>query len=77
MLGLHDGTVRRRGHLRVGAVSVRPTALTVVGPGHLLIGTSDGRVVDGGSVGGRLFPGEADLPGGRVGAEQPGGDSLP
>ncbi|GAB1823351.1 outer membrane protein assembly factor BamB family protein [Herbidospora sp. RD11066] len=46
VLDLHDGTARRRGHMKVGAVPVRPTALTVAGPGRLLIGTSDGRVVD-------------------------------
>ncbi|GAA1017480.1 hypothetical protein Aple_032330 [Acrocarpospora pleiomorpha] len=45
-LDLHDGRVRSRGHLTVGAVTVFPTALTVTGPGRLLIGTSDGRILD-------------------------------
>jgi hypothetical protein len=45
-LDLHDGTVRWRQHLTIGAVSVVPTALTVAGQGRLLIGTSDGRVLD-------------------------------
>ncbi|MCC9705126.1 hypothetical protein E4N62_07595 [Streptomyces sp. MNU76] len=40
-----DGTVRERRHLAVGAVRVLPTALTVAGPGRLLIGTSDGRAL--------------------------------
>ncbi len=40
-----DGTVRERRQLTVRAVRVLPTALTVAGPGRLLIGTSDGRVL--------------------------------
>ena len=45
-LDLRDGTVRRRRHLTVGGVVVVPTALTVAGPGRLLIGTDDGRLLD-------------------------------
>ncbi|MBM9510086.1 outer membrane protein assembly factor BamB family protein [Actinacidiphila acididurans] len=45
-LDLRDGTVRWRRHLTVGAVLVVPTALTVAGPGRLLIGTDDGRVLE-------------------------------
>ncbi|GAA2109140.1 hypothetical protein [Actinomadura alba] len=45
-LKLHDGTVRWRQNLTVGAVSAVPTALTIGGPGSLLIGTSDGRILD-------------------------------
>ncbi|GID93807.1 PQQ-binding-like beta-propeller repeat protein [Amorphoplanes digitatis] len=44
-LDLQDGTVRRRRHLTVAAVQAIPTALTVVGPDALLIGTSDGRIL--------------------------------
>lgn len=45
-LHLNDGTVRWRGHLTVAAVPAIATALTVAGPGRLLIGTSDGRILD-------------------------------
>ncbi|MEU3792530.1 outer membrane protein assembly factor BamB family protein [Streptomyces fructofermentans] len=45
-LDLHDGTVRWRRHLAVAAVPAVPTALTVAEPGRLLIGTSDGRLLD-------------------------------
>ncbi|WP_061292740.1 PQQ-binding-like beta-propeller repeat protein [Herbidospora cretacea] len=46
VLDLHTGTVRGRGPLTIGAVSVLPTALTVAGPGRLLVGTGDGRILD-------------------------------
>ncbi|WP_329108697.1 hypothetical protein OG792_08605 [Micromonospora sp. NBC_01699] len=48
IVALHpdDGTVRWRGHLTIAAVPAIPTALTVAGPGRLLIGTSDGRILD-------------------------------
>ncbi|MFI1868711.1 hypothetical protein [Streptomyces jumonjinensis] len=45
VLGLGDGAVRGRQHLTVGAVSAVPTALTVAGPGRLVIGTGDGRIL--------------------------------
>ncbi|MFE7115097.1 hypothetical protein ACFU99_06690 [Streptomyces sp. NPDC057654] len=45
-LGLHDGGVRWRRHLTVAGVPAVPTALTVPEPGRLLIGTSDGRLLD-------------------------------
>ncbi|WP_327241506.1 hypothetical protein [Streptomyces sp. NBC_01320] len=45
-LDLHDGTVRWRRHLNVAGVLVIPTALTIAGPRRLLIGTSDGRLLD-------------------------------
>lgn len=45
-LDLYDGTVRWRRQLTVAAVPAIPTALTVAGPGRLLIGTSDGRILD-------------------------------
>ncbi|WP_380283398.1 hypothetical protein [Kitasatospora purpeofusca] len=45
-LALHDGTVRRHHRLTVAGVPAVPTALTVTGPGHLLVGTSDGRVLE-------------------------------
>ncbi|MFI5490702.1 PQQ-binding-like beta-propeller repeat protein [Micromonospora echinaurantiaca] len=45
-LDLHDGTVRWRRQLTVAGVPAVPTALTVAGPGRLLIGTSDGRILD-------------------------------
>ncbi|WP_404869932.1 hypothetical protein ACI1MP_30170 [Kitasatospora griseola] len=44
-LSATDGTVRRRGPLTVGRVAVVATALTVPGPGRLLLGTTDGRVL--------------------------------
>ncbi|MEU2035274.1 hypothetical protein [Nocardia amamiensis] len=44
-LDLRAGTVLSRRHLTVAAVPVVPTALTVAGPGRLLIGTSDGRIL--------------------------------
>ncbi|WP_157031816.1 PQQ-binding-like beta-propeller repeat protein [Kitasatospora cheerisanensis] len=45
-LNLHDGTVRWRERLTVAGVPAVPTALTVTEPGRLLVGTSDGRVLD-------------------------------
>lgn len=45
-LDLHDGTVRWRRQLTVAGVPAIPTALTVAGPGRLLLGTSDGRILD-------------------------------
>nr|WP_168506069.1 PQQ-binding-like beta-propeller repeat protein [Streptomyces sp. S1D4-11]QIY94020.1 PQQ-binding-like beta-propeller repeat protein [Streptomyces sp. S1D4-11] len=45
-LDLHDGTVRWRRHLVVAAVPAVATALTLTEPGRLLIGTSDGRLLD-------------------------------
>ncbi|MFE6052578.1 hypothetical protein ACFQ6N_17630 [Kitasatospora sp. NPDC056446] len=45
-LGLHDGTVRWNHRLTVAGVPAVPTALTVTGPGRLLVGTADGRVLD-------------------------------
>ncbi|MFE5483121.1 PQQ-binding-like beta-propeller repeat protein [Streptomyces sp. NPDC056527] len=45
-LDLGDGTVRWRQHLTVRAVSAVPTALTVTATDRLLIGTSDGRILE-------------------------------
>ncbi|AUY52401.1 hypothetical protein [Streptomyces sp. CB01881] len=45
-LDLHDGTLRWRHRLAVAGVPAVPTALTVTGPGRLLVGTADGRVLD-------------------------------
>lgn len=45
-LDLHDGTVQWCQHLAVATVPAVPTALTVTGPGRLLIGTSDGRILN-------------------------------
>lgn len=45
-LDLHGGTVRWRRQLIVAGVPAIPTALTVAGPQRLLIGTSDGRILD-------------------------------
>lgn len=45
-LDLHEGTARWRRHLVVAGVPVVPTAVTVAGPGRLLIGTGDGRLLD-------------------------------
>jgi hypothetical protein len=45
-LDLHDGTVRWRRQLTVAGVPAIPTALTAAGPGRLLIGTADGRILD-------------------------------
>lgn len=45
-LGLRDGDVRWRRHLAVAGVPVVAAALTVAGPGRLLIGTTDGRILD-------------------------------
>ncbi|MFD6423501.1 hypothetical protein [Streptomyces sp. NPDC060198] len=44
-LGVEDGGVRLRERLTVKRVGVVGTALTVAGPGRLLIGTGDGRVL--------------------------------
>ncbi|MFE5595621.1 hypothetical protein [Streptomyces sp. NPDC056549] len=46
ILDLHDGKVRWRQHLVVAGVPVVATALTVTEPGRLLIGTTDGRLLD-------------------------------
>lgn len=45
LLDLRDGTATR-GRLTVGGVVAVPTALTVAGPGRLLVGTGDGRILD-------------------------------
>ncbi|MEU9367122.1 hypothetical protein AB0D71_20835 [Streptomyces avermitilis] len=45
-LDLRDGNVRWRQHLTVAGVPVVATALTVTEPGRLLIGTTDGRLLD-------------------------------
>ncbi|MGW2183483.1 hypothetical protein ACWCXX_36775 [Streptomyces sp. NPDC001732] len=45
-LGLRDGNVRWRRHLTVAGVPVVATALTVAEPGRLLIGTTDGRLLN-------------------------------
>ncbi|GAA1413903.1 hypothetical protein GCM10009639_67480 [Kitasatospora putterlickiae] len=45
-LGLHDGGLRRRHRLTVAGVPAVPTALTVTRSGRLLVGTSDGRVLN-------------------------------
>ncbi|MDQ0578254.1 hypothetical protein [Streptomyces rishiriensis] len=45
-LDLHDGKVRWRQHLTVAGVPVVATALTVTEPSRLLIGTTDGRLLD-------------------------------
>ncbi|MER7668343.1 hypothetical protein ABTY61_07725 [Kitasatospora sp. NPDC096128] len=44
-LDLRTGTATR-GRLSVGGVVAVPTALTVAGPGRLLVGTDDGRILD-------------------------------
>ncbi|MGW2373158.1 PQQ-binding-like beta-propeller repeat protein [Kitasatospora sp. NPDC001683] len=44
-LDLRDGTAVRH-HLTIGAVTAVPTALTIAGPGRLLVGTGDGRILD-------------------------------
>ncbi|MCF2533289.1 hypothetical protein LZ495_39565, partial [Yinghuangia sp. KLBMP8922] len=46
VLDLHDGSVRRRLHLAVAGLRVVATALTVTGPGRMLVGTNDGRLLD-------------------------------
>jgi hypothetical protein len=46
VLGLRDGSVRHRARLTAGAVTAIPTALTVTAPAQLLVGTSDGRILD-------------------------------
>ncbi|MEW2554507.1 hypothetical protein AB0957_22585 [Streptomyces zhihengii] len=45
-LDLLDGSVRWRRHLTVAEVPVVATAMTVTEPGRLLIGTTDGRILD-------------------------------
>ncbi|MGW7284003.1 hypothetical protein ACWGH4_00645 [Streptomyces sp. NPDC054847] len=45
-LDVRDGNVRWRRHLTVAGVPVVATALTVTEPGRLLIGTTDGRILD-------------------------------
>ncbi|MEV0247376.1 PQQ-binding-like beta-propeller repeat protein [Nocardia sp. NPDC050712] len=44
-LELRSGAVLWRRHLAVAKIPVIPTALTVVGPGRLLIGSDDGRIL--------------------------------
>jgi hypothetical protein len=46
VLDLRDGSVRHRERLTVGAVIAVPTALTVTASARLLVGTSDGRILD-------------------------------
>ncbi|MFF6888000.1 hypothetical protein ACFY9F_32970 [Streptomyces sp. NPDC012421] len=46
VLDPRDGSVRGRRHLTVAGVPVVATALTVTGPARLLIGTTDGRILD-------------------------------
>ncbi|WP_327141539.1 hypothetical protein [Nocardia sp. NBC_01327] len=48
LVALHtsDGTVRWRQHLEVDGQPVVPLSLTLTGPGRLLIGTVDGRILD-------------------------------
>ncbi len=43
---VHTGTVLWRGRVIIGTVPVLPTALTVTGPGRLLLGTGDGRILE-------------------------------
>ncbi|MGW0769230.1 PQQ-binding-like beta-propeller repeat protein [Streptomyces sp. NPDC002676] len=45
-LDLRDGNVRWRRHLAVAGIPVVATALTVAEPGRLLIGTTDGRLLE-------------------------------
>ncbi|MFC8453083.1 hypothetical protein [Kitasatospora sp. NPDC057223] len=45
-LDLHDGTLRWRHNLTVAGAPAVPTALTATEPGRLLVGTSDGRILD-------------------------------
>ncbi|MFG3055460.1 hypothetical protein ACGFZP_31570 [Kitasatospora sp. NPDC048239] len=45
-LGLHDGTPRWRHRLTIAGVPAVPTALTATEPGRLLVGTSDGRILE-------------------------------
>lgn len=45
-LDLRDGNVRWRRHLAVAGVPAVASALTVTEPGRLLIGTTDGRILD-------------------------------
>ncbi|WP_203840426.1 PQQ-binding-like beta-propeller repeat protein [Winogradskya humida] len=45
-LDLADGAVRWRTHVTVAGIPVLPTAVTVAARGRLLIGTSDGRILD-------------------------------
>ncbi|MEU1542057.1 hypothetical protein ABZ461_28905 [Actinacidiphila glaucinigra] len=45
-LDLRNGVVRWRSHLTVTGVHAVPTALTITGPRQLLVGTSDGRLLD-------------------------------
>ncbi|MFE7385564.1 hypothetical protein ACFU9F_34985 [Streptomyces zhihengii] len=45
-LDLLDGSVRWRRHLTVAEVPVVATAMTSTEPGRLLIGTTDGRILD-------------------------------
>ena len=45
-LRLGDGTMRWRGTLTIAGIPAIPSALTVAGPDRLLIGTSDGRILN-------------------------------
>ncbi|WP_327072108.1 PQQ-like beta-propeller repeat protein [Kitasatospora purpeofusca] len=45
-LDLHDGTLRWRHQLTIAGTPAIPTALTAAEPGRLLVGTSDGRILD-------------------------------
>ncbi|GAA2814018.1 hypothetical protein GCM10010441_43440 [Kitasatospora paracochleata] len=45
-LDLHDGTLRWRHRLTIAGAPAVPTALTATQPGRLLVGTSDGRILD-------------------------------
>ncbi|WP_158835691.1 PQQ-binding-like beta-propeller repeat protein [Streptomyces sp. NRRL S-350] len=45
-LDLYDGTLRWRHQVTAAGIPAVPTALTATEPGHLLIGTSDGRILD-------------------------------
>ncbi|WP_460726070.1 hypothetical protein [Nocardia heshunensis] len=41
-----DGTIRWRQHLEVDGLPAVPLSVTLTGPGHLVIGTVDGRILD-------------------------------
>ncbi|MEV6071989.1 hypothetical protein AB0L82_36075 [Nocardia sp. NPDC052001] len=45
-IGTPDGTVRWRQHLEIDGHPAVPLSLTLIGPGNLLIGTVDGRILD-------------------------------
>lgn len=53
-LAADDGTVRARGLLRLDGQITDPLSLAVVGPGHVVVGTADGRIAEcgfGGATG--------------------------